>query len=258
MKLLTSNTKLNKSSQEYISLGLQLTPYKLQLENKTVNSCTNAFKYGCHKTCVYFSGHGIYSNVQRARIERTKLFYNDFKTFKNLLELELITENIKAKKQNKILTVRLNTYSDINIIKFFGDLIEKHQDIQFYDYSKIDSYIYTLKKYHDKNQLKNYNIVYSYNIDDLDNEIYLKSILDITSIVLVLPVSSTNKDYNDFFSKYTKFKGYDIANGDLQDVRIEKSKIILLSFKGGKDKLLNEIMNNNKIILPLDQFKHFS
>jgi len=259
MKLLTSNVKLNKSSEKFISLGLQLSPYKLQLsDNKIVNSCASAEKYGCHKTCVYFSGHGIYNNVQRARSERTKLFYNDLKTFKNLLELELITENLKAKKQNKQLTVRLNTYSDINIIKFFGDLIDKYQDIIFYDYTKIDNYIYQLKKYHDKGLLKNYNIVYSYNIDDLNNEIYLKSILDITSIVLVLPITNTNRDYNSFFDNYSKFKGYEIINGDLQDIRIETGKIILLSFKGGKDKLLNEIKNNNKIILPLDQFKYFS
>lgn len=258
MKLLTSNTKLNKSSEKFISLGLQLSPYKLQLKNKVVNSCSNANKYGCHKTCVYYSGYGVYSNVQNARIERTKLFYNDFKTFKNLLELELIQENLKATKQNKKLTVRLNTYSDINIIKFFGDLIEKYSNIQFYDYTKIDNYIYTLKKYHDKDLLKNYNIVYSYNIDDLNDDIYLKSILDITSIVLVLPICSTNKDFNDFFSKYSKFKEYKIVNGDLQDIRIEKGKIILLSFKGGKNKLLNEIKNNNKIILPISEFKNFS
>lgn len=260
MKLLTSNTKLNKSEGKYISLGLQLYPYKLQLENKIVNSCSNALKYGCNKACVSFSGMGIYKNVQNYRIEKTKLFYNDFKNFKNLLELELVTENLKAKKQNKILTVRLNTYSDINIIKFYRDLIKKYNDIIFYDYTKIIEYIYELKKYHDKDELLNYNIVYSLNVDDINNRNFIQNILDITSVVIVLPICNNyqNKRFDKFMSNYKYFKGFEVVNGDVQDIRQEKGKIICLSFKGGKNKLLEEIKNNNKIILPVDQLKYFS
>ena len=261
MRLLTSNEKLNKSDDRYTSLGLQLYPYKILLDNNKIkNSCAYAEKYNCFKSCVAFSGHGIYSNVKSARLERTKLFYQDFKQFKILLESELIKENIKAKKTGKVLTVRLNTYSDLNIIKFFGDLIEKYQDIIFYDYTKLVNYIYDLKKYHDKGLLKNYNIVYSYNIDDLNNKELLKNILDITSIVLVLPLSdkNKNKDFTSFIKDKSRFLNYPIVNGDLQDIRQEKNSIICLSFKSGKQSLINEISNNNKIILPIKYLSDFS
>lgn len=260
MKLLTSNAKLSKSDGKYISLGLQLYPHKLQLDNKIVNSCSNANKYGCYKTCVNFSGMGAYKAVQEARINKTKLFYNDFRNFKKLLELELIQENLKAKRQNKILTVRLNTYSDINVVKFYNDLIKKYPDIIFYDYTKVIEYIYELKKYHDRGELLNYNIVYSLNVDDINNIDFIQNILDITGIVIVLPICNNDKvkSFDHFMSKYTKFKGFEIVNGDNQDIRIEKGKIICLSFKGGKNKLLQEIQNNNKIILPVSELKNFS
>ena len=262
MKLLTSNEKLNKSDDnKFISLGLQLYPHKILLDsNKIKNNCPFAEKYNCFKNCVAFSGHGAYSNVKNARLEKTKLFYQDFKQFKILLESELIKENIKAKKSGKILTVRLNTYSDLNIIKFFGDLINKYPDIIFYDYTKVINYIYDLKKYHDKGLLKNYNIVYSYNIDDLNNKELLKNILNITSIVLVLPLSdkNKNKDYTSFIKDKSRFLNYPIVNGDLQDIRQERNSIICLSFKGGKQSLINEITNNNKIILPVQYLKDFS
>ena len=260
MKLLTSNAKLSKSEDKYISLGLQLYPYKLELDNKIINSCSNAQKYGCYKTCVAFAGMGSYKNVQNSRIEKTKLFYNDFKTFKKLLELELIQENLKAKKQNKVLTVRLNTYSDINVIKFYKDLINKYNDVVFYDYTKIIEYVYNLKKYHDRNELLNYNIVYSLNIDNINDIDYIKNILNVTSVVIVLPIcnNTKNKDFDVFMGKYKYFKGFNIVNGDQQDIRQEKGKIICLSFKGGKNKLQEEIKNNNKIILPINQLKYFS
>lgn len=260
MKLLTSNKKLSKSKEQYISLGLQLYPHKLQLDNKIVNSCVNATKYSCFKTCVNFAGHGVYKNVRNTRIEKTKLFYNDFKTFKKLLEIELIKENLKAKRQNKILTVRLNTYSDINVIKFYSDLIKKYPDVLFYDYTKIIEYVYKLKEYHDRNELLNYNIVYSLNIDEINNIEFIKNILNITSVVMVLPIcnNTKNKNFDQFMSKYKYFKEFEIINGDMQDIRTEKGKIICLSFKGGKNKLLQEIQSNNKIILPVNQLKYFS
>ena len=40
---------------------------------------------GCIASCLYTAGHGVYSNVQKARIGRTKWFFEDRAGFMALL-----------------------------------------------------------------------------------------------------------------------------------------------------------------------------
>ena len=78
MKLLTTaNTKIKKGeSFGYYSNGIHLAPAKLS----GYNTCQYA-SIGCTAACLNTAGMGIYSNVQKARIDKTKLFFNDKQIF---------------------------------------------------------------------------------------------------------------------------------------------------------------------------------
>jgi hypothetical protein len=108
-----------------------------------VNLCPFASD-GCVKACLYKSGKGAFHSVQKARINKTKLFINDKETFfYNLIKDLQLLEN-KSKKLNLKPSARLNGTSDIPFynmpLKYKGieynSIIEMFPNILFYDYTK--------------------------------------------------------------------------------------------------------------------------
>ena len=137
-KLLTTNTKLEKDSKEYLALGLQLAPHK---QAGMGNVCPDASE-GCKTSCLFSAGRGAFNNVIQGRVNRTKLFFQDQKGFMTLLFKEIKSGKVKAIKENKKLAIRLNTISDIawERIKIEGkSVFESFPDIQFWDYTKSPS-----------------------------------------------------------------------------------------------------------------------
>lgn len=135
MKLLTTNTKLEKDSNKYLALGLQLAPHKMAGMG---NVCANA-SIGCSRACLFSSGRGAFPVVIQARIKRTKFFFNDRKGFMDQLYKEICAGITKAKKDGRKLAVRLNTISDIawEKVKLDGKNIFEHfPQVTFWDYSK--------------------------------------------------------------------------------------------------------------------------
>lgn len=136
MKLLTtSNTKIKKGEKlGFMSFGIHLAPAKLS----GFNVCKDASK-GCAAACLNTAGMGVYSNVQKARIEKTKLFFSDKPTFLAQLKKEISAAIRKAEKNEMIPCFRLNLTSDLpwEKIKFEGKTIfELFPNVQFYDYTK--------------------------------------------------------------------------------------------------------------------------
>jgi nitrate reductase cytochrome c-type subunit len=80
------NPKLAKSSidSDYVVTGLTLAPYN----TSGYNVCQSA-SAGCAYACLNTAGNGKYKRVQRARIARTKFFYENRQEFKNQLIEEL-------------------------------------------------------------------------------------------------------------------------------------------------------------------------
>lgn len=135
MKLLTTNTKLAKDNEKYVALGLQLAPYT---QAGMGNVCPHA-SAGCAAACLFSAGRGRMPNVIKARIERTKFFFQHQRAFFALLFEEIQSEYAKAQKQGKKLSVRLNTISDIawEKIKINGKNVFEHfPHVQFMDYTK--------------------------------------------------------------------------------------------------------------------------
>lgn len=132
MKLLsTQNFKTVKGEKFGILTGiLYLAPAKLS----GFEVCPKRSE-GCTASCLYSAGMGAFSNVQKARIQKTLFYFGDRPKF-----LELIKEDIKklqkqAKKDGQKLAIRLNGTSDLNWMQH--DVFSSFPDVQFYDYTKV-------------------------------------------------------------------------------------------------------------------------
>lgn len=132
MKLLsTQNYKTIKGEKYGILTGiLYLAPAKLS----GFEVCPKR-SAGCTESCLYSAGMGAFSNVQKARIQKTLFYFGDRPRF-----LELIKEDIKklqkqAKRDGQKLAIRLNGTSDLNWLQH--DIFSSFPDVQFYDYTKV-------------------------------------------------------------------------------------------------------------------------
>lgn len=132
MKLLsTQNYKTIKGEKYGILTGiLYLAPAKLS----GFEVCPKR-SAGCTESCLYSAGMGAFSNVQKARIQKTLFYFGDRPRF-----LELIKDDIKklqkqAKRDGQKLAIRLNGTSDLNWMQH--DIFSSFPDVQFYDYTKV-------------------------------------------------------------------------------------------------------------------------
>lgn len=120
-----------------MSFGIHLAPAKLS----GFNVCKDASK-GCAAACLNTAGMGVYSTVQKARIEKTKLFFSDKPAFLAQLKKEISAAIRKAEKKEMIPCFRLNLTSDLpwEKIKFEKQTIfDLFPNVQFYDYTKSPS-----------------------------------------------------------------------------------------------------------------------
>jgi hypothetical protein len=135
MKLLTTaNTKIKKGEKlGYKSYGVHLAPFNLS----GYQVCKDA-SAGCAAACLNTAGMGSFSNVQAARIEKTKLFFHERLAFMHQLVKEVTAAIKSAQKQNQKPCFRLNLTSDLpwESIKFLGHSIMAHfPNVQWYDYT---------------------------------------------------------------------------------------------------------------------------
>jgi len=139
-KLLNNgNAKTRKGEKlGWITYGLHLAPYNLS----GFNVCSHASD-GCATACLNTAGRGAMSNVQQARIAKTKKFFADKNAFTWQLAKEIGNAVKLANKKGMKACFRLNLTSDLpweNIkVESNGkklSLMEMFPDVQFYDYTK--------------------------------------------------------------------------------------------------------------------------
>ena len=149
MKLLTpglSNAKLAKGEGEYTTYILHLAPANVS----GYNVCPAASP-GCKAACLNTAGRGRFTNVQSARIRKTKLFFENRPEFLRLLIKDIDAAIRKSTRTGQKLSIRLNGTSDIdwenvrfpNVesktrLNLFESLsiFEHYPSVQFYDYTK--------------------------------------------------------------------------------------------------------------------------
>ncbi len=127
-----SNAKTAKN--ERTTLILYLSPAKQN--SKGVNLCPKA-SLGCLQACLYTSGHGKFSSVQNARMNRTEYYLADRFLFLEQTAKEINKAAAKEKKIGLDLAVRLNGTSDVKLVEQLVSMYEIAQNVVFYDYTKI-------------------------------------------------------------------------------------------------------------------------
>lgn len=158
MKILNDgNYKTSKGEKVgWKTYGIHLAPSNLSGKNV----CYWASE-GCTAACLNLSGMGIFANVQKARIEKTQLFFENREAFMAQLHAEIASAITKAEKEGMRPCFRLNLTSDIawESIKYKGKSILAHfPSAQFYDYTKGATRIL---RYLSGKMPKNYHLTFS-------------------------------------------------------------------------------------------------
>ena len=197
----------------------------------------------CRTACLTESGHNRIdvkkNNINKARIKKTKLFFEHRQFFMGWLVAEIEKAKYDAEQLGYTFSVRLNGTSDIEPTRFQHNgmvLFELFDDVQFYDYTKVSKRFGLLQFY------PNYDLTYSFSgynmmqcIDLLENKR--------GRVAMVFEGKQLPKT----------FMGYKVIDGDEYDMRHldEQGVIVGLKFK----KVRNEIDTaNNKFIIPMNSY----
>jgi len=237
MKLLNidANPKTVKGQKRgYMTAILYLAPYKLS----GYQVCPMAETAGCIGDCLNTAGRGgmapldaetvevdghvvRLNSVQRARIERTRMFFEDRETFMCTLTTEIIAAEKKANKAGLTLVVRLNGTSDIRWenVKFGplkATIFEHFPNIQFYDYTKIAN--------RRINHISNYHLTFSYSARKEFQKTWFAALAHY-DVGMNHAVVFNGKELP------SMFHGYAVVNGDETDLRFLDQKGVIVGLK---------------------------
>ena len=226
----------------YLTGILYLAPHKVS--GKTL--CPKASP-GCSLSCIYTTGRGKFTNVQKARIKKTQYFLTDRNNF--MLDLyKSITKLIrKANKENLIPVVRLNGTSDLRWenIRFFYNgkhktIFQAFETVQFYDYTKYD-----LDSKRWDNLPSNYDLTFSLSENNM-NEAY-ELLLAGKRIAAVYRKELPNKQI--FQGKDLSLQ-FPVINADDTDLRFKDKHGVICGLKAKGDAIKDTtgfVLDNNII-----------
>lgn len=134
-----SNPKVAKNGKvSVLTAPMHLAPADLS----GFNVCPQASQ-GCKAACLHTAGNPAYmANKERARIARTRAYFQDREAFLIVLVAEIESHVRRAQRKGMIPGVRLNATSDIpwervQVPGMAMSIIEAFPEVQFYDYTKI-------------------------------------------------------------------------------------------------------------------------
>lgn len=229
-KLLSPGATNSKTAKNEIkTFILYLSPYNLN--SKKINLCPHASK-GCAAACLYSAGRGAFSNVQKARQNKTEYFLHSKKEFIQQLAGEIIKETNKARKAKTKLAFRLNGTSDIDFVyllnKYAGlDISSLKDTAVFYDYTKI---------FTKANRYKNHpNYVLTFSRSEENNTLALSALRQGINVAAVFSGDLPNN-----------WEGFEVVDGDRSDLVMlsHKGKVLGLKAKGKARK------DNSGFVLP--------
>ena len=184
--------------------------------------CSLAKLAGCEAACLYTAGRGAMNFVHRARVAKTKRFFEERDTFMNDLEYSIKALVRKAARLGLTPLVRLNGTSDIvweNIpFKQYANIMQAFPNVQFYDYTKIPTR---------KNIPANYDLTFSYSGVSSFKKAIVKAHAN-EKLARIAVVFDKQENFPD------TFLGRKVLIGDNSDVRHldNKNSIVALYAKG--------------------------
>jgi len=210
--LTTRNIKTMKGEKlGWKTYILYLSPHKQNSLGKTVCPMATA---GCSKSCLYGSGKGGLTQVQKGRTNKTELFLHDQPLFLKTLYSEIAQIEVKHKIEGGNFVIRLNGTSDIPYeklkIKDGKNIFQLFPKVIFYDYTKNHTRFNSVLP-------KNYNLVFSRSetndsiaMDMLRNKVNVAMVFD------VVPKSHL---------------GYKVIDGDINDLRHLDPKGVIVGLR---------------------------
>lgn len=206
-----TNAKTKKN--EIKTFILYLMPYNQNSEGR--NLCPHASK-GCAAACLVSAGRGSFSNVIKARVNKTELFVKNKLAFLNKLADEITQETHKAKKGGYRVAFRLNGTSDVDFIymlKKYGflDIETLIPHAVFYDYTKNIQKAIRYKAH------PNYTVTFSRAEDNaVKTELAIRHGVNVAAVFNQLP---------------NTWKGVDVVDGDKSDLQMLKYNGVILGLK---------------------------
>jgi hypothetical protein len=194
------------------------------------NTCPKATA-GCKAACLNTAGRGgmfkkgeTTNAIQKARIRKTKMFYEQRQDFMLTLKKDIELAIKQSKKLGLIPVIRLNGTSDLSWEKYDmipgQNVFECFPDIQFYDYTKILG--------RKVKGIANYNLTFSA-ADGNDADVYSAisqgyNIATVFGIKKTLPMPET-------------YMGRPVFNGDESDLRfLDPKGVVVGLYAKGKAK----------------------
>ena len=247
MKLLTiqADSKTVKGETKgYLTAIMYLAPYKLS----GYQVCPMAEIAGCVGDCLNTAGRGgmakadaetitvdghvvKLNTIQKARITRTRFFFEDRYGFMAQLSKEISNAKKMAAKKNMTLVVRLNGTSDIRwedvCISYDSSatIFDVHSDTQFYDYTKIPN--------RDTKHIPNYHLTFSVSARKAFYKIWDKA----------QAFFGRGMNYAVVFKNKklpAGYDGYPVINGDESDLRfLDKKGVVVGLYAKGHAKKSN-------------------
>ncbi len=208
-----NDSKTVKGEREGVLTGiLYLTP------DDTL--CPMAARAGCREACLVSAGRGVMSNVKAGRKRKTDLYYSDPVAFVDSLSHEIALAERRAARKGMSLAIRLNGTSDIPWEHKRGSdglsLMEKHSDVQFYDYTKLPT----------RKVPSNYHLTVSYSGANMD---YADKVMASQHNVAV--VFSKAEGIPAFY------RGRRVISGDTTDLRFtDPSGVVVALYAKGQAK----------------------
>lgn len=217
MKLLSeSNTKILKGEKLGVkTFILHLAPFNLS----GYQVCPKA-SLGCSLACLNTAGMSVFDNVQAARIEKTKFFFEERAKFMAQLVKEIRSGIKKAVKANMIPAFRLNGTSDLPWEKIrvtdkgieYRNVMELFSEVQFYDYTAIVG----------RTVPDNYHLTFSRK--ESNQEDVVKAIKSGLNVTVVFDKKKTE-------TLPTEYLGVTVIDGDESDVRFFDPKNVIVGLK---------------------------
>jgi len=207
--LLTSgNAKIVKGEKlGFITKGIHLAPANLS----GYETCKWRSK-GCTMACLNTAGRGQMNSIQDSRIAKTKLFFEQTEDFLTKLQKEIASTIKSAKKKAMEAVFRPNLTSDLlwEDIKFEDGetILQKFPETQFYDYTK--SFM-RMAQFVNGELPSNYHLTFS---RSEHNQKLVEMVLEMGGNVAVVFRGQLPKTW----------KGYEVINGDENDLRFRDKK----------------------------------
>lgn len=190
--------------------------------------CAHAALAGCMAGCLRTAGRGAFDNVQSARAEKTRFFYENPQAFMLSFAADVWAHVRRARKLRMTPLVRPNGTSDIPyeniIIEAYGlNIFQLFPDVQFYDYTKHPS------RNLEGKTASNYDLTYSFS-GITPKAISLKGLSNPWNRRAAV-VFSRREDIPQ------SFRGWPVVDGDDTDVRhIEPSGVVVALYAKGRAK----------------------